>query len=482
MREDITQTRVVVLGAGLVGLAASDRLIHKGEKPIVIEKENAVGGLCRSFKHDGFTFDLGGHRFLPHNKDIADFVSILFNNNELCLRERRSKIYLKKRFVLYPPEFSDILRNLGLVTCFKCGMDYIYFRLKHLILKKPEISLKDWLINKFGYTLYKIYFGPYSFKLWGREPSNISSEWAPQRISVPHIGVAIKSLFVEHHMPLKTYARKFLYPIGGIGEIPGRMAEEVIKKGSSIFINHRVTKIVVRPNGFVIGTVAPEGLEKIFFTSKIISSIPLTEILTSLHPRPPQEVLDSANSLRFRSIRFLNLMLDVSHITDNTWLYIPEREYVFFRIQEFSNWHPHNSPPGKTALTLEIACEKGGRLWNMKDPELLKTCIKDLKKMGINLEGKVIDYFSTFLEHAYPVYSLRYKDHLQKIYDYVESIKNLVICGRQGLFRYINMDAAIENGFEAAESLYDEKRKINLLRWKDKREYLETNLYLDENE
>jgi len=477
MKAGITQAKVAILGGGLAGLAAADRLMHKAEKPLIIEKEQTVGGLCRSFKRDAFIFDLGGHRFLPHNKAIADFVSTLFDDEEFCLRDRSSKIYLKKRFVHYPPELLDILKNLGVFTCLRSVADFIYFRIKHLILKKPEVSLRDWLLNRFGYTLYNIYFGPYSFKLWGRDPGNISSDWAPQRISVPNFAIAIKSLLISDKKPIKTFARRFLYPKGGIGEIPKRMAEMVTNQGARVFTNLKVCKIVIGPDGFIIEAITPQQERKKFFASKVISTIPLTEMLNILSPSPPREILDSVNSLRFRSVRFLNLMLDIPRITQNTWMYIPERQYVFFRIQESANWHPDNSPSGKTALTLEIACEKDGRLWQMQEEDLLKICINDLKKMGIGLEDKILGFFSTYAEYAYPVYSIRYKEYLRKIFDYIRSIDNLIICGRQGLFRYINMDAVIENSFDATESLYSKGRRNRFLTCDDKKEYLETNLY-----
>ncbi|MGD9015209.1 MAG: FAD-dependent oxidoreductase, partial [Candidatus Omnitrophota bacterium] len=240
MPENIIQTQVAILGGGLAGLSAADRVIHKADKPAIIEQEDTVGGLCRSFKRDAFIFDLGGHRFLPHNKAIADFVSTLFDESEFCLRDRSSKIYLKQKFVLYPPELLDIFKNLGLITCLKCAVDFVYFRIKHLIYRKKEVSLRDWLINRFGYTLYNIYFGPYSFKLWGRDPSSVSADWAPQRISVPNLTVAIKTLFTKDHRQIKTYARRFLYPKGGIGEISNRMAEVLTKQGARVFTGFKV--------------------------------------------------------------------------------------------------------------------------------------------------------------------------------------------------------------------------------------------------
>ncbi len=452
---------VAVLGAGLAGLASGFQLAEIGEKPIIIEKANVVGGLCRSFKTKGFVFDLGGHRFLPEDKRISDFVSSLFTGNELGMGERKSQIFLKGKFLLYPPELSDTLRKLGFATSVDCLLKGSYARIRHQILKKEEISLEDWLLNRFGSKLCNIYFAPYSAKLWGKDPTKISSDWAPERIAVRSINKAILNLFVSNRS--RTHARKFLYPEGGVGEIPSRIGEKVKSGGGQIFTGHEVAKITIKPAAFHIETRAPGGEKRTFCSKKLISTIPLPELVSILAPSPPGEVVDSAKRLCFRSVRFLNLMVDTPQITDNTWLYTPERNCVFFRIQEFSNWRPSNCPPGKTSLTLEIACDKNKPMWNMKDEELLNVCLVDLKKMGIDLENKVIDYFSSYAEHAYPVYSLEYKYHLQKIYRFIGNFKNLIICGRQGLFRYINMDKVLETGFKAAASLYGEAKREKLL-------------------
>ena len=47
-------------------------MVETGQKPVIIEKEKVVGGLCRSLKTKGFTFDLGGHRFLPGDEKIIE--------------------------------------------------------------------------------------------------------------------------------------------------------------------------------------------------------------------------------------------------------------------------------------------------------------------------------------------------------------------------------------------------------------------------
>lgn len=458
------QTEIAVLGAGLTGLAAADCLINQDKDIIVIEKENEPGGMCRSFKKDGFTFDLGGHRFLSCDQRTTDYVSSLFGNtDELALRERNSQIYLNGRLLIYPPEFMDILKNLGVATCCSGIADSLRCILKCLIKKGPELSLKDWILNRFGPTLYNIYFGPYSRKLWGREAADISSEWAPQRISVPNIAFAMKKMFFRGGKETKTYSRKFLYPEWGIGEIPKRIARRIENHGAKIFTNHKAVKISAVSGGFAITVRAKESQEREILAKKIISTIPLNEFLPALNSTLEEDIFNAAASLQFRSVRFLNLMIDSSQITQNTWLYVPEKDFIFFRIQELSNWHPANCPPGKTALVLEIACDKGDDLWGMEDSSLVEICVRDLIRMGIHIEGKIMGYFCTYSEHAYPVYSLRYKESLRKVYKYIEGSRNLVIAGRQGLFRYFNMDTAIESGFSAAESLYDEARRKEML-------------------
>ncbi len=464
-------SEVAILGAGLAGLASGFQLVETGQKPVIIEKEKVVGGLCRSFKTKGFTFDMGGHRFLPGDKTIRDFVSSLFTGNELGIAERKSEIFLRGKFLLYPPALSDTLRKLGFATSADCLAKGLYARIRHQILKNEEISLQDWLLNRFGHKLYSIYFAPYSAKLWGKDPAEISSDWAPRRIGVRSINTAILNLFVSSQA--KTHAREFFYPEGGIGEIPSRIAGKVRGSGGQIFTDHEVVKITVKPAAFHIETRTPGGEKRTFCSKKLISTIPLPELVSILSPAPPGEIIGSAKRLYFRSVRFLNLMVDTPEITSNTWLYTPERDCVFFRIQEFSNWQPRNSPPGKTSLTLEIACDRNEPLWNMKDGELLNICLADLRKMGIDLDNKVIDYFSSYAEHAYPVYSLEYKHHLQKIYRFIRNFENLITCGRQGLFRYINMDRVMESGFDAAASLHEEARREKLLTCEEDTRYLE---------
>ena len=130
------------------------------------------------------------------------------------------------------------------------------------------------------------------------------------------------------------------------------------------------------------------------------------------------------------------------------------------RIQEPKKRSPHNAPDGKTSLILEIPCFYNDEVWNMPDGLLFKRCVDDLLKLGIDIKGEVIDYFYTREKHAYPIYQLDYKLHLNKLLSWIDGIENILISGRNGLFRYIFMDRAMEMGFDAAMVIQGKRSKV----------------------
>ena len=111
---------------------------------------------------------------------------------------------------------------------------------------------------------------------------------------------------------------------------------------------------------------------------------------------------------------------------------------------------------------LEIPCQFGDALWHASDDEIFERCIKDLCALGIDLQGRVMGYFSTRARYAYPVYKRGFKAHRQTLYDTVDTYDNLITCGRQGTFRYIFADTAMEMGFAAARYVQGQGTKADI--------------------
>src|SRR5437868_15072432 len=105
---------VVIIGAGPAGLTAPYELCKAGVAAVVLEQDEAVGGLAKTVKHKGFRFDIGGHRFYTKVKAAADIWREVLPAADFLRRKRLSRIYYNQRFFHYPLRASSMLFNLGL--------------------------------------------------------------------------------------------------------------------------------------------------------------------------------------------------------------------------------------------------------------------------------------------------------------------------------------------------------------------------------
>ena len=433
-------------------MSAAWELAGQGCDITVIEKDNTVGGLCVTHEYKGFRFDLGGHRFISKNKALVDRVRAIMGG-ELLIANRKSVILHKGKVFSYPLTIEDILFKMGLWQNVRIGASYIKSLFRRCFFRKKEVSLEDWLTNRFGRTLYHIFFGPYTEKLWGLPPGRISADWAPQRISLLNLGdAALRLLKLKRGVP-RAYADKFWYPKNGIGQMFDAISGEITRMGGKVVLSATVVGLTVS-GSFVNGiTYLHGGVEKTMGCDAIISTIPLPDLIKAFPAERAGHSVRCAEALGFRAVRFLNILVDIPDISKNTWMYVSERRYIMTRIQEPKRRSPFNAPVGKTSIMLEIPCNEGDAIWHSAQEELLGQCVADLKELGIDIEGRIIDCFITGVTHGYPVYGLGYEAHRSEILRFLSSYKNIITCGRQGAFQYIFMDRAMEMGMAAARSL-----------------------------
>ena len=167
---------------------------------------------------------------------------------------------------------------------------------------------------------------------------------------------------------------------------------------------------------------------------------------------------------------FVYLILDREKVTDDHWIYLPEQRLITHRLSEFKNFSPDAAPKDKTLLCAEITCNYQDEDWNKSDAELQEIVVKDLTETVKLIEpGEVLETFSRRERYAYPIYDLTYREHRDAILQFVESIEALDTTGRQGLFKYNNMDHSIGMGLNLAENMLgrgaDHKRVATEQKW-----------------
>jgi protoporphyrinogen oxidase len=335
----------------------------------------------------------------------------------------------------------------------KVLFNYAFERIKSQYKTPDMVSIEDWIVNRFGRTMFNIYFKEYSEKVWGIECHRISMEWVAQRIKGLSPGTAIRNAFFRFNgNKVATLADKFIYPSKGIGRISERLKSEINER-NRVLLNVSIDRLC-HDNLQIETVMARNGYNSIPFEGEeVISSIPINDLVKMLDPKPPDDILRAAAKLRFRDMVIVAIMLNRERITDQNWIYIPEQEIPFGRIHEPTNWSTQMAPEGKTLLVMEHFCFYGDATWCTGDEELADSTIRYLEELKFIKKEEVIDHVVIRVPKAYPLFEVGYREHYDKICVYLSNFKNLHITGRGGMFKYHNMDQAIASGIEAAEKI-----------------------------
>ena len=479
----MNKTDVVILGAGPSGLAASFELHKVNRSFVIIEKNDRVGGLARTLQYGEFITDIGPHRFFSQNKYLYDFIEDLLGNNWIKVN-RLTRFYINDKFFLYPVELKNAIINVGPYIASRIILDFLYERIKDIFVNKAPANFEEQIVSDYGRSLAELNMLNYTEKIWGLPCSEISPDWAKQRIKDLSIMEVIKKAIIKSNNGPKTLVDQFFYPETGTGLIYSKIVERILNGNGNEFLKNgngnEFLKLNSRPTGIyhkdnrIVKIIAKNGNnEYTYYPENIISTIPITEFINLLKPRVPDRVLYAAKNLKFRSHISVFITLNKSSVFRDQWLYFPDKKIPFGRIMEPKNFSKRLSPPDKTSLLVEYFCWENDNIWKLNIEKLFELTIEWLEKLNFIKRGEVISHFIHREKYAYPVYGLNYKDYLQDIREYLNRFDNLQLVGRAGSFRYNNQDHALEMGILASRNIIEGKRKYNIDDIGSEQEYFE---------
>ncbi len=441
---------VVVLGAGLAGLATAYELCRAGHRVTVLEKEPWVGGMATSWKVGPYWLDHGPHRFHSRDKRLIEHLYEILDS-QVVIRDRLSRIYLQGKFFHYPLKAQNVLQNMPKRILFKAGWDYVWIRVLQWFKKIPDDNFENWVLKRFGRTLYKIFFGSYTSKAWKMPCTEISADWASQRISQANLWDTIKkTLNPPKDGEVRSLVSEFWYPAhGGIGQIGRKYAEKIEAMHGTILLETPLKRIEIEDGNItrVIGAALQDGgRDVVLECDEVVNTVPLPRVLEAFHPAIDDEVHDAIDNLEYSSIVFVYLEIDKPSVSPDHWVYLPEQHLTIHRISEFKNFSDDAAPGNSTVVCCEITCREGDEVWKMSQDEATQIAIQDLETVGL-IDPKTargIDLHR--LKYAYPIYDLTYKANLNVLKKTAKRVKNFHTTGRQGLYRYNNMDHSIAMG------------------------------------
>ncbi len=508
-----SKEQAIIIGAGPAGLTAAFELQSRTSvEPVVLEKSSFIGGISRTANYKGNRIDIGGHRFFSKSDRVMRWwldrmpmqglaeaeQTITYHKMErglgatasgpdpetedrvMLLRPRKSRIYYLRRFFDYPIGLSyETLKNLGIFRTCRIGVSYIKSAAAQI---RPERTLEEFFINRFGKELYRTFFESYTEKVWGVPCKQISAEWGAQRVK----GLSITKTL--SHAFKKAFGRKprattngngaigqknvetslieqFLYPKFGPGQMWEQVASDVQKQGAAIHMEYAVDALVHR-NGRIEEVRARHsetGTVRSFRSDYVFSTMPIKELMRALDPPPPARVLHVSDGLVYRDFITVGLLLNDLRIHDETpqgkrliqdnWIYIQEPDVQVGRLQIFNNWSPYMvADRSKVWIGLEYFCNQTDNIWKLPDNEMIQLAKDELSKIGIIDPSAVLDATVLRVEKTYPAYFGTY-DHFDEIRKYIDQFENLFLVGRNGMHKYNNQDHSMLTAMIAVDNI-----------------------------
>jgi protoporphyrinogen oxidase len=452
----MSDTPIIIIGAGPAGLAAGYELVGQGKRTIIIERDGVVGGIARTESYKGFSFDIGGHRFFTQNARINQIWEDMLGEDFLRV-DRLSRIFYQGKFFNYPLRPVNAFYNLGPWESLLILISYFRARL----LPHPvESSFEDWVINRFGERLYRTFFKIYTEKVWGISCREIKADWAAQRIKGLSLLVAVSNALFGGQQA-KSLIGRFSYPKLGPGMMWNRFMERIIAGGGEVMLNSAVSAL--HHDRGIITAVSFNGVSASgqFIPAHCISSMPLPRLVKLLNPQPPAEIIAAAEKLSYRAFIIVILIIDAPDLFPDQWLYVHSPTVQVGRIQNFKNWSAFMVPDQrKTSIGMEYFCNENDETWTMTDSQLVEMASRELRALSLGGEHSVSDSYVVRQPFAYPVYGPDYRENVEKICKYLRNFSNLQTIGRSGMHRYNNMDHSMQTGILAARNCCGETHDL----------------------
>lgn len=499
--------KAIIIGAGPAGLTAAYELLQRTTiVPIVIEKSGQVGGISKTIDYKGNKMDFGPHRFFSKSDRVMNWwtnmmplhtnytnekkdkkITISYQNKsrtidpeELSITEttegkppaksmlvipRLTRIYFLRKFFAYPIQLSiATLGQLGILTTIKIIFSYLYAQ---LFPRKPQNSLEDFMINKFGSVLYHIFFKDYTEKVWGMDCNKISADWGAQRIKGVSLSKAIlhaaKALTQRkkgdiHQKGTETsLIEQFLYPAMGAGAMWEEVAQQVQAMGGKV-VNHYEVKHILTEGNNITGVEALntltgqlEALEGDYF----ISTMPIQELIAGIKGTVPDNVKEVATGLIYRDFIYAGVLVKKMTLETpkDSWIYIQEKDVKVARMQVYNNWGPYMvADPNTVWLGLEYFCTKGDVIWSMSDEAIKQLAVNELIKMDLVTAEDILDSTVNRMEKTYPAYFGTY-DRFDEVRAYLDQFPNLFLVGRNGMHKYNNADHSMLTAMVAVDNI-----------------------------
>jgi protoporphyrinogen oxidase len=410
---------------------------HLKDDYMLVERSDEPGGLSRSIKHEGFTFDFTGHLLHLRNAYTLKLIPDLLGDN-LVLHQRNAWIYSHNTFTRYPFQANTYgLPKKVIDACVK-GLVEAQLANRPAPKQQPE-SLASWVLRTFGKGFAKHFFFPYNEKLWTVPASVLTSEWVAPFVPKPSVQEVIDGALSDQTKKF-GYNASFYYPReGGIQALAFAFAKPL----KNLRLSAEVTGVDLSKREVTMASGEVIGYEF------LVNTLPLAKFLQMAKPLPP-DMTKEHKKLRWSSVYNINFGIDRPDLTDKHWVYYPEKKYRFYRVGFPMNFAPNMTPKGCSSMYVEIGYQPGKP---PKDQQAVKDAIRGLKEAGLlQPKDKIVTTKILHIPVAYVTFDKNRTASSAKLLSWLEQ-QRVYSIGRFGAWKYSYMEEAILEGQQTAERI-----------------------------
>lgn len=442
-----------VVGSGPAGLTLTYKLLQAGKKVLLLERDKRSGGLAKSYDINGHIFDTGPKRFHTDDQKVLDFIHQVGKENLITIG-RSTKVFFENKYHEWPLKAKSILSFPKLMGI-KCFLDLI----KKREIKDPN-SFQDYIESKYGTTLYKVFFEPYTSKFLRWDPSDLHSDWATTGINRSVIDKRIKTnaladLFKSLILPQKVDTT-FLYPkqggFGGFFDSLFRLCNSY-EELTAIF-SDKITELEKNGQGFRCLTQLGRTIS--------FDQLVWTGNLNNLYGIITKQNLKNETRLNYLNTLFYNIIIKESEVQNHRaqWIYISSGKTLISRLTCMKEFTDYTCKDGYYNVIAEVTDSqvKPKYFYNPKDhtskviDELIQ--LKFLKKR----EG-VESIHINKIQDTYPIYHKSYLSDFEQVKSkIIKYSENIHLLGRLGAYWYNNSDHSIRMALEMATKLIDDEK------------------------
>ena len=412
-----------------------------GADVVIIEREEVLGGLARSWNYEGFTFDIGPHRFHTENPNVGKFVDDVLKGDSTWF-PRVSEVYFRGDYYSWPLKPQN-LSQLPPALALKSGLDLAANSFRTYEMD----SFESYVLRQYGPTLYEHFFRGYSEKFLGLHPRETHPDWAKvginraiidNNLQMQNLSQLLKTTLLQFR---KTDSTRFLYPTHGMQQFWDTLGRMFVAGGGKIHLG--VGAKMEAENGRVVRVHA--GEEATYKPSTVVWTAPIT--------LAQKQLGFEASDLDYLGLLCYNVCASVDVPRKYQWCYYGAEDIVFNRTSIPKFFSQKTTPPGMTGICVEVTCMEGDARWRHAE-RLTDWVIDDLVKVGMLPNRKAVhNVYVERVKESYPIYGKNYTGALDKARTQLKQFENLHLAGRTGTFWYNNMDHSIENGLQLAEQL-----------------------------